>query len=127
MLKISATFLVIFFSIFGFVSPPAFAAEPTYVNGAISDAVTLPVVGNWDFVYSWTDYAPTPPVPNCTNYTPTPPTPPTPTPPVPNCTNYTPTPPVPIRTGVVMIARPPRQNPLEPAEPTLKNNVGGTD
>ena len=107
MLKISATFLVIFFSIFGFVSPPAFAAEPTYVNGAISDAVTLPVVGNWDFVYSWTDYTPPPPVPNCTN--------------------YTPTPPVPIRTGVVMIARPPRQNPLEPAEPTLKNNVGGTD
>ena len=63
MLKISATFLVIFFSIFGFVSHPAFAAEPTYVNGAISDAVTPPVVGNWDFVYSWTDYTPTPPEP----------------------------------------------------------------
>jgi hypothetical protein len=114
MLKISATFLVIFISIFGFVSPPAFAKvngastvqEPTNVNGAITDAVTQaspPVVGNWDFVYSWTDYTPTPPVPNCTN--------------------YTPTPPVPIRTGVVMIARPPRQIPLEPAEPTLKNNV----
>ena len=69
MLKISATFLVIFFSIFGFVSPPAFAAEPTHVpvNGAITDAVTHavtpPVVGNWDFVYSWTDYTPTPPEP----------------------------------------------------------------